>query len=380
MNVQDPWSPFQEVLTDPWEHARSWKGKSGAKVVGHLLPDVPEEIIHASGALAVAIEGASVQVSRAQTHMPAYTCNHAMGAFDLKLRGNLDMLDSMIVPYVCDTTRNLFHLWNHCFPDMHNEFLRLPKRVLHPEAATYLRAEFARLYESMCRLTGIEPSYERLAESLRLYNRSRARLRQAYQRHVESPSTWTAAKVHAVLASAMRTTREEHLAWMDALPWADEGSASSQDRIRLYVRGKTWDPPGILQMLDRLGFTIARDETVTGFRSIEQDADVSLEPLDALVRRHVTTIPYTGYHQEPVRIVQGFVERVQACSAQGVLFLNPKFCEAAAFDTPDQQKALEEAKVPSLVLETAARGVSPQQARLRLEAFREMISADLDLS
>lgn len=377
MNVQDPWSPFHEVLAHPWEHAQAWKGSSGGKVVGHLLPDVPEEIVHAAAALPVAIEGAGVQISRAQTHIPGYTCNHAMGAFDLKLTGHLDVLDGMIIPYVCDTTRNLFHLWNHCFPDLHNEFLRLPKRVHHPEAEKYLKAEFTRLYEGLCRITGIDPTPDRLTESIALYNRSRARLREAYQRHLDSPTTWTAAKVHAVLASAMRTNREEHLTWMDALPWDDASIPPSEDKVRLYVRGKTWDPPGILEMLDHLGFIIVRDETVTGFRGIEQDADPNLDPIDALVSRHVKTIPYTGYHQDPARIVQGLIERIKACEAQGVLFLNPKFCEAAAFDTPDQQKALEEAHVPSIIVETAARGVSPQQVRLRLEAFREMISADL---
>jgi benzoyl-CoA reductase subunit C len=377
MNVEDPWSPFQEVLANPWVHARSWKDKSAGKVVGHLLPDVPEEIIHAAGALPVAVEGAGVHVSRAQTHMPGYTCNHAMGAFDLKLRGDLDVLDGMVVPYVCDTTRNFFHLWNHCFPNMSNEFLRLPKRVHHPEAKKYLRAEFTRLLGEMSRITGQETGPEALAKSLALYNRSRARLREAYQRHVQSPSTWTAAKVQTLIASAMRTSREDHLVWMDALPWDHTPAVKSIERISVYVRGKTWDPPGILHMMDRLGITIVRDEIVTGFRSIEQDADLSLDPMDALVRRHIATIPYTGYHQDPAQIVRGFVERVQRSGAQAVLFLNPKFCEAAAFDAPDLLKALEEAKIPSLVMETAARGISPQQVRLRLEAFREMISADL---
>ncbi len=294
MNVEDPWSPFREVLSNPWEHAQSWKDKSGGKVIGHLLPDVPEEIIHAAGALPVAIEGAGVQVSGAQAHMPGYTCNHAMGAFDLKLRGDLDVLDGMVVPYVCDTTRNLFHLWNHCFPDMHNEFLRLPKRIHHPEATNYLKAEFTRLFEAIRRVTGRDAGPESLAASVALYNRSRARLRQAYQHHGENPSTWTAAKVQTLLASAMRATREEHLAWMDALPWDTTGSHKSTERVSLYVRGKTWDPPGILQMMDQLGFWIARDEMVTGFRSIEQDADPDLDPIDALVRRHVSTVPVHG--------------------------------------------------------------------------------------
>jgi benzoyl-CoA reductase subunit C len=123
----DPWSPFREVLRAPWEQARAWKEKTGGKVVAHLLPDVPEEIIHAAGALPIAVEGAGVQVSRAQAHIPGYTCSHAMGALELGLRGDLDVVDGMVIPYVCDTTRNLFHIWSHCFPNMTNEFLRLPK-------------------------------------------------------------------------------------------------------------------------------------------------------------------------------------------------------------------------------------------------------------
>ncbi|MBM3300462.1 MAG: 2-hydroxyacyl-CoA dehydratase, partial [Deltaproteobacteria bacterium] len=63
--------------------------------------------------------------------------------------------------------------------------------------------------------------------------------------------------------------------------------------------------------------------------------------------------------------------------AKGVIFLNPKFCEPAGFDTPDFQRALQEANIPSLILETSARGVSLGQIQVRLEAFREMLAEDL---
>jgi len=76
-------------------------------------------------------------------------------------------------------------------------------------------------------------------------------------------------------------------------------------------------------------------------------------------------------------MVEGFLKRVRTSRAKGVIFLNPKFCEAAAFDTPDFQKALQAANIPSLILETSARGISLGQVRLRLEAFREMLSGDL---
>ncbi|HMK35465.1 MAG TPA: 2-hydroxyacyl-CoA dehydratase family protein [Desulfomonilaceae bacterium] len=375
MTNDDPWSPFREVLKAPWEHAGAWKRRTGGKVAAHLLPDVPEEIIHAAGALPVAVAGAGVQVSHAQAHIPGYTCSHAMGALELGFKGDLEVADAMIIPYVCDTTRNLFHIWNHCFPDMTNEFLRLPKRIDYPAAREYLKSEFTRLLASMMRLTGRESAD--VGSSIDLYNRSRARLRSAYEMHKLQPDVWTAERVRLMVESAMRSPREDHLAWMDALPWGEPAASQDESRVPLYVRGKVWDPPGILDLMDRLGFLVVEDEIVSGFRSIALDSRSDTEPLDALADRHVATVPYAGYHLEPDEMVRKFVHRVLDSGASGVLFLNPKFCEAAGFDTPDFQKALEEHHVPSLILETSSRGVSLEQVRLRLEAFREMIAGDL---
>jgi benzoyl-CoA reductase subunit C len=373
MTAEDPWRPFGEVLASPWERADAWKQKTGRKVIGHLLPDVPEEILHAAGALPVAIGGAGVQISYAQAHIPGYTCSHAMGALDLGLRGDLAVLDGMVIPYVCDTTRNLYHIWNHCFPDMANEFLRLPKRLDYSGAKEYLKAEFIRFKDAIAKITGRRVGHSELSASITLYNQSRTALREAYQRQRSQPSIWTSERVGVLLASALRAPREEHLKWMESLPW-DEGAMDSQERVPVYVRGKVWDPPGVLDLLDKLGLLVVEDEMVTGLRSIAKDAEVNGDPIEALVNRHFASIPYAGYHLEPEQIVEDFLKRVRGSEARGVVFLNPKFCEAAGFDTPDFQKALGQANIPSLVLETSSRGGSLEQVRLRLEAFREMIS------
>jgi benzoyl-CoA reductase subunit C len=376
MKLEDPWKPFHQVAEEPFEQARVWKERTGRKVIGHLLPDVPEEILHAAGALPVAIAGAGVQVSRAQAHIPGYSCSHAMGALELGLRGDLELLDGMVIPYVCDTTRNLYHLWNRCFPTKANEFLRLPKRMDYPAASAYLKTEFARLADAMGKITGETPGRKELASSVALYDKSRARLREAYRKQKEHSEVWTSQRVYDLSISAIRMPREEHLAWMEALPWDNETSETSE-RVPVYVRGKVWDPPGILGLFDELGLLVVEDEIVTGFRSIAADAGDSEDPLDALVGRHLSTVPYAGYHLEPSRMVSDFVDRVRQSGAQGVVFLNPKFCEAAGFDTPDFHNALQEAGIPDLILETSSRGVSSGQTRLRVEAFREMLSGDL---
>jgi benzoyl-CoA reductase subunit C len=377
MKNADPWRPFQEVMEAPLEWARAWKARTGGRVIGHLLPDVPEEILHAAGALPLALEGAPVQVSHAQAHIPGYTCAHAMGLLEMGLRGQLEFLDGMVIPYVCDTTRNLFHIWSYRFPKLPSEFLRLPKRVGHPGAREYLKAEYGRLFQAMNRVTGCNGDVKALSQSIRLYNRSRARLREAYRMHQRHPEVWSATRLGLLLGSAMKVPREEHLTWMEALPWAESGAGAADGRIPIYVRGKIWDPPGILGLMDELALKVAEDEMVTGFRVISRDAKEDGDPLDALAMRHMEAVPYPGYHVEPAQTVRGFLARVKGSKARGVLFLNPKFCEEAGFDLPDLEKGLQDAKIPSLVLETSARGVSLGQLRVRLEAFREILAGEL---
>ncbi len=376
MSVEDPWRQFQEVVDAPWEWAHDWKQKTGRKVVGHLLPDVPEEIIHAAGALPVAVWGAGVQLSRAQTHIPSYTCSHAMGALEMGLRGDLDALDGMVIPYVCDTTRNLYHVWHRCFPKMATEFLRLPKRLDFNGAREYLRAEFLRLLNTMGGLTGTKVGLDELTAGNALYDQSRRRLREAYGMQLEQPAVWTQERVQLLFASSLKAPREAHLEWMDRLPW-EKGRPDFAKRIRIYVRGKVWDPPGILGILDELGLLVVEDEIVTGWRSASKALARNGDPLEALVERHMSLVPYPGYHLEPAMMVESFLDRVRNSGAMGVIFLNPKFCEAAGFDTPDFQKALEAAGIPSLILETSSRGISLEQIRLRLEAFSELLSGDL---
>jgi len=227
-----------------------------------------------------------------------------------------------------------------------------------------------------CRLTGCAENTQDLGASIQLYNRSRAKLRQAYLNHRLQPSLWTAERIGLLTESSMRVLRQDHLGWMDALPW-EAGSPDSEKRIPVYVKGKIWDPPGILDLMDRLGMVLAGDEIVTGFRSVEIDAGPDDDPFGALVERHFATMPYAGYHIDPGETVASFVKRVRSSGAQGVIFLNPKFCEAAGFDVPDFSKALAEAEIPTLILETSARGSSLDQVRLRMEAFQEMIAGDL---
>lgn len=376
MTNVDPWLPFLTILAGPLDHARKWSESHESKIVCHLLPDTPPEIIAAANALPVAIKGAGAQGTQAQAHIPGYTCSHAMGLLEMGLSDQLESVSGMVIPYTCDTTRNLFHIWNHCFPNMKNEFLRLPKKIGYPGASDYLKSEFSRLFASIVELTGASTDELTLSTMNSKYNAVRNKLRKAYNLHQTYPTTWTATRVQAMIEAFSVAPIDQYEQWLNELPW-NESADDDEDYISVYVRGKIWDPPGLLDMFDKMKIKIVRDEMVNGYRFIESDA-VGDDPIQALVNKHFNTTPYAGYHMEPKSLVNGFVERVKGAAPDGVVFVNPKFCEAAGFDTPDFKLAMDELKIPVLILETSARGVSLDQIRLRLEAFREMLSGDLN--
>ncbi|MHB8202174.1 MAG: 2-hydroxyacyl-CoA dehydratase subunit D [Desulfomonilaceae bacterium] len=372
----DPWIPFYEINQAPWSKMIEVKKNTGKKIIGHVLPDVPEELIYAAGAIPLALAGAGITINLAQAKIPSYSCSHAMGVLELKLGGVIDFLDGVIIPYVCDTTRNFYHLWRQLFPNVACEFLRLPKKLGDPDASLYLREEYLRISKWLTGITGQEINKDSLIASISVYSKSRDQLKLAYRKMQSSPSTWSAERVISLFESSFRFPREEHLTLMNNLPWDVDGGDTS-DRAKIYVRGKVWDPPEITKLFDELGLTLVGDEIVTGFRSVMVNPIVNGDLFQSLVDRHMSTIPYTGYHIDPRKLVADFLERIRLCGAQGVVFLNPKFCEAAAFDTPDMVNALKKNNIPNLVLETSSRGTSMSQVRLRLEAFKEILADDL---
>ena len=60
--------------------------------------------------------------------------------------------------------------------------------------------------------------------------------------------------------------------------------------------------------------------------------------------------------------------------ARGVVFYGVKFCEPELFSQPDLRRGLQEAGIPSVVLEADISDRLSQQAMTRIEAFLEMIT------
>jgi len=68
------------------------------------------------------------------------------------------------------------------------------------------------------------------------------------------------------------------------------------------------------------------------------------------------------------------IEHVRQVKADGVVFLITKFCDPFGFDYPHVNSKIEEAGIPSLMLEVEQHQTVSEQVRTRMEAFVEMMN------
>ena len=134
-------------------YVREWKSRMRSKVIAHLLPDVPEEIIHAAGCLPMAIMDRRSGTPHADSILPTFICAVIKQPFEMALDGELDLIDGMVIPYICDSTRAFSQVWEARFPDLFNHTLWLPKKHEGRSSKVFLVEEFLRLKERLQQLT-----------------------------------------------------------------------------------------------------------------------------------------------------------------------------------------------------------------------------------
>ena len=93
----------------------------------------------------------------------------------------------------------------------------------------------------------------------------------------------------------------------------------------------------------------------------------------AIAARYLERVVCPAKHRGLTERADNLVRLVREKRAQGVIFFLLKFCDPHAFDYPYLKEALEQAGIPSMVVEVEDRLPADGQLRTRFEAFIEMI-------
>lgn len=375
MAVEELLTEFNEVAERGYERLRQDKERSSRKYIGCFPMYVPEELIHAAGALPVGIFGGPRPISLANSRLQTFACWPVRSVLDWGLQGGMDFLDGIVFPDICDALQVLSEVWRNELPNMFSDFLVQPARLDTPLARSYYLRELTRFKLKLEGFLRNQVTPEALRESIALYNRNRHMLRELVALRQAQPGLISAQSVANVITASMLMPKEEHTRMLGELLRA------LQDRPprpaagpRLVLFGFLCDRPypGILDLLAELGAEVVADDLWTGSRYIATDVSEDGDPMEALVDKLVDTVPCSTKHNGDRWVGDYVMQLVEQSGARGVVVMPTKYCEPVGFDYPDLKDLLAEREIPHLLLETDE-AQSLSQARTRIQAFLEMI-------
>jgi benzoyl-CoA reductase subunit C len=332
---------------------RRHKAAHGGLAIGYLPIWAPRELLHAQGVLPVGLMGGGddVEIIRGDAYYQSYICHLPRSVVELGLGGQLDVLDGVLFPAICDVIRNLSGVWQMRFPDKLVRYLDVPQDFDPAIGGAFLRAELEALAEDLVRRGARPLEPEALRASIAAYDRNRRRVAALYDLRRREPwkvPTW---ELYVVLRAGLLLPVEEFDEMLDAYRDAVAADASRRplDQARVLVIGSFCEQPplGLIKTLERSGCYIVDDDFVQVHRFLRGDVGADGDPLDALVRAFLfSAIESPTRFSAPGAKAPALAARARECGAEGVLFCAPSFCDPALLDQPLATRAMDAAGVP----------------------------------
>jgi benzoyl-CoA reductase subunit C len=332
---------------------RDWKRRTGGLAIGFMPIYVPRELLHAQGALPVALMGGrdDLEIIKGDAYYQSYICHIPRSTIELGLNGSYDVLDGVLFPAICDVIRNLSGMWQMLFPDKLVHFLDVPQNFQPEIGGRFLRRELEG-FSSALAARGAQPyDPEALRRSIVAYNEDRRLVRELYALRRREPWKVPTTELYVLLRAALAIPVEESTPmfreYLDLV--RAEASRRPVDQARVLLTGSFCEqpPPGLIKTLERAGCYIVDDDFVQAHRFIRSDIPVEGDPLANLIHAFLTdaVASPTRYIGDAVK-GQDLLDRIDESGAEGVLFCAPSFCDPALLDQPMLVGALERRGIP----------------------------------
>jgi len=374
----------RETAQDPeFTVAKRWLAEHpGKKAIGCFPVYCPVELIHAAGMLPLGIIGAGnqIEITFADSRFQSFVCSIVKSTLELGLTNRLTFLEGMVFHSICDPARNLSSVFERNFPTLLVEYIHFPQNFASPLARQYLATEYRRVLNSLEQRSAHAPTTDDLNHSIELYNRIRARLREIYRIRSETPHLLSAAESFVLTRAGTLMAPEDFLQLLDrVLLDLPHRPIRPKDRIRVVLEGSFCElpPVGLIETLEEAGCYILDDDFLRGWRWFTEDVPLQENPLAALAESYSERAYYSGTkHDSREAKAAHLIHLAKEKKADAVVFQAAKFCEPALFDYALYRKALEDAKIPHLLLEFEEKTWSFDRARSEAETFVESLLFD----
>lgn len=358
--------------------------KKGGKVFGTFCVYVPDEIVFAADAIATGLCGGSqFWVPGGEKVLPTNTCpliKASVGARIDRTCPFFRIADMYVGETTCDGKKKA---WEILAEDVPVHVMNLPqmKRAKDVQAWAEEIETFKNIVEEF---TGNKVTADKLAESIKLINNKRKALERLYD--LRKNETLPISGCDALLISqiafyddpARFTQMTNKLCDELEKRVADGVSVVPAGTKRIMLTGTPLAIPNwkLHNIVETSGAAVVCEEMCTGTRYFEKLVDESGTTLEeqyqALANRYMNIncacfTPNSGRIDDILRLAKEY-------KVDGIIDVNLKFCNLYDTEGYFVERAMKEADIPVLGIETDYTDSDAQQLRTRVSAFIEMLN------
>jgi len=358
--------------------------KAGRKIIGSYCVFVPEEIALAANATLVGLcSGADFAMEEVERILPRNTCALIKSSFGFKLGKvcpYLESADMIVGENTCDGKKKAYESLSDLVKNLY--VMDLPQ-VKSDHGKALLKAEYNRFRKAVEGLTGIPVSDKSLKQAIRTVNAKRTAIHRLSALRKADPAPISG--LDALLANQVffydnpeRFTESVHKI-CDELEnrIAEKNGVFPENTPRILVSGcpqavPNWKLPFIVESS---GAVIVGEESCVGERGTRNLTDETGETveqmMDAIADRYFQ-VDCAIFTPNPDRL-KHIQEMVAAYNADGVIHYGLQFCQPYLMESMPVEKAMEDANIPCLRIETDYSMEDVGQLKTRIEAFIEQL-------
>lgn len=374
-NVAKLLQSFEDIAKCPQKQFSKYISE-GKKVVGCLPEYTPEELVVAAGMVPFGIWGAeNKELSEAKKFFAPFYCSMAQTSLEMGLRGELNQLSAVLIPILCDTLKCLGQNWKIGVPQVPFIQVSHPQNVQIPEGTTYLAKVYQRIAKSLEEISGKKISDADLRAAIATYNEHRATMREFAKVAAQYPNLITPYKRSCVFKSSHFIEKAEHTAMVRSLiAELKTQPIEAWSGRKVVLTGIMADNAALLEVLEQNKIAVVADELAQESRQFMNDTPAGDDLYNALARQF-TSMQGCSLIADPTKS-RGplLVEMAKQSGAQGVIYVQTKFCDPDEFDYPIVKRDLESAGIPVLNVEIDQQMQGFEQIRTAVQAYAGMLN------
>lgn len=354
--------------------------KQGGKVVGTFCVFVPDEIILAAKAVSVGLCGGSqFWIEDGEKILPRNMCPLVKAVVGAKIGGTcpyFQSCDLLIGETTCDGKKKAWELLEEYAP-MH--VMDLPQMKRAKDYNMWM-GEIKLLIEELEKLTGNKVTVENLKASIELCNNKRKALKRLYElrKHTPTPISGLDSLLISQIAfydDPVRFTEKVNELCDELEERIKELKPNGKKRIMITGTPMALPNWKVHQIIEGLPAEIVVEETCTGTRYFENEVSAEGNTLEELINNladRYLKINCACFTPNEGRI-DDIIKYAKDYNVDGIVYYNLSFCHTYAVEYQSVEKALKEAGIPIMKIETDYSEEDSGQIKTRVEAFLEMI-------